>query len=205
MNATEFWEAIPCVVTSVRALAIAAISSGKGVIMSIVSYLKLLSLVRDAVQQYFVFNLWGASQFYAAGSSCTLKSPLPLQPQGMLRSGHLSVRKARHKPHTSGNSGAGCQDGSKHSARGHWQKEIFCKQQNYFCCLWIVSSNLSVPLLLGVPWEIALIFHQFHHWPVHWLFLPSFWAEQHIAMKGVLSPHLSCLSYSRGTWILVSP
>lgn len=157
---------ILCVITSVRALSIAAITSGKGVIKSIVSHLKILSLVRDAVQQYLVFNLWGASQFYAADSSCTLKSPLPLQLQGMLRAGHLSVREARHKPH------AGCQDGSKHSARGHWQKEIFCKQQNYFCCLWIVSSNLSVPLLLGVPWEIALIFHQFHHWPVHWLFLP---------------------------------
>lgn len=103
MNATEFWGRTPRVITSVRALATAAVSSGKGVIMFIVSYLKILSLVRDAVQKYLVFNLWGASQFYAADSSCTLKSPLPLQPQGMLRSGHLSVRKAKHKPHTLGN------------------------------------------------------------------------------------------------------
>lgn len=118
--------------------------------------------------------------------SCTLKSPLPLQPQRWM---HLSVRKSRHKPHTLGNSGAGCQDSSKHSARGNWQKEIFCKQQNYFCCLWIVSSNL--PSSAGSAREVAWIFHQFHHSPVHWLFLPSFCAEHHNAMKGFLSLHLS--------------
>lgn len=50
------------------------------------------------------------------------------------------------KPQALGNSRAGCQDGSKHSARGHWQKKIFCKEQNCFCYLWIVSSNLSVPV-----------------------------------------------------------
>lgn len=80
MNETEFCGGgIPCVITSIRALSIAAISSDKGVIMSIVSYLKILSLMRDAVQRYFVFNL---CQFYAADSSCTLKSPCHCRHRG---------------------------------------------------------------------------------------------------------------------------
>lgn len=159
------------------------------------------------VQQYLAFNLWAASQFCAADSSCTLKSPLPLQPQGMLTSGHLSVRKARHKPHTLGNSGAGCQDGSKHSARGHWQRKIFCKQQNYFCCLWIVSSNLSVPVssvrsAMGDSSDIS---------PVQSLTcspaLPSkFLSRTTQSYERIPQPTpLSCLSCSRGTWLLVSP
>lgn len=56
-NATQFWGGIPCVITSDRALAIAAISSGKEVIMFIVSYFKILSLVRGPVQQYPLFTL----------------------------------------------------------------------------------------------------------------------------------------------------
>lgn len=148
------------------------------------------------------------SQFYAADSACTLKSPLLLQPQRMLRSGHLSVRKARHKRHTLGNSGVGCQDGSKHSARGHWQKEIFCKQQNYFCCLWIVSSNLPVQVFsfagsdMGDSSDISPI--------------PSLTCSPALPTKFLCRTtqcyvripqptSLSCLSCSRGTWLLASP
>lgn len=136
MNATEFGGDPLCYYLR-QSPGMAEISSGKGVIIFIVSYLDILSLVFLTCEEQVSSIL---QIVLAPQNPPCLCSHRACWHQGM------SVRKARHKPHTLGNSGAGCQDASKHSARAHWKTEIFCKQKNYFCCLWIVSSNLSVPV-----------------------------------------------------------
>ena len=121
---------------------------------------------------------------------------------------YLSVRKVRYKHHSSGNSGAGCQDDSKCSARGHWQKQTLCKQQNYYllCCLWTVSSNLSVPDSSSAGSDIGdsdgISDTSELTWP------PALSAK--VLCRATQSEEripqptsLTCLSCSRGTWLLV--
>lgn len=102
-----------------RALEIAALSSGKGLILIIVSYLKKLSLEWGMLCSKIVF-LTSEDQL-----SSILEIVLAPRNIRCLCSHvicwdqkYLPVRKVRYKHHSLGNSAAVCQDDSKHSAGG---------------------------------------------------------------------------------------
>lgn len=137
-----------------RALEIAALSSGKGLILIIVSFLKKLSLE------------WGMlcsrTMFLTSEDQLSYILEIVLAPQNTpcLRSHmmcwdqkYLPVGKARYKHQSLGNSAAVCQDDSKCSAGGTGKRKYSANSKNTASSAAserFLPASVHCPLLLGV-------------------------------------------------------
>lgn len=178
MNATEFGGDPLCYYLR-QSPGMAEISSGKGVIMFLVSYLNIFSLVFLTCEEQVSSIL---QTVLAPQNPACLCSHRGCWDQGTCQWGKQGINPTLWETLVLG----------ARMLLNIVPKELFCRQRNYFCCLWIASSNLSVPVsssarsAMGDSSDMSPIPSLTCS-----LALPTkFCAEQHNAMKGFLSPHL---------------